>query len=433
MSAIAKALFLNGYKISGTDRDNSDTVKALNKLGIKINIGHSAENVNEADIIVRNAAIKDDFPEIIRAKERNLPIFDRPEVLGYLMKNYKRPVCIAGTHGKTSTTSMITEIAIAAKCEPTAFIGAELPTIGGTSILGNNDLFIAEACEYCESFLSFYPFVSVILNVEADHLDYYRDIDHIKESFTKFALLSKKNGGVIVNADDKNAMDCVKNIDRKIMTFGINAGDIRAANIKYNKAFASFDLKCCGITLCTVSLKVPGEFNVYNSLAAAAIAIFCDIDINAVKVGLEAFKGSSRRFEYKGEYNGATVIEDYAHHPTEMTSTLNTAMEMGFKRVICAFQSHTYTRTAKLFDDFVIALKIPDLSVIIDIFSAREINTTGITAEHLAENIPNSVCGGSIQNTAELLKKIARDGDLILTMGAGENNKIYDLMNLSKS
>jgi len=430
MSALAGLLLSKGIPVSGSDRQESDITKSLIASGARISYEHKAENVDGASIVVRTAAVHDDNPEVIRARERNIPVLERAEAWGHIMREYENVLCVAGTHGKTTTTSMLTMAAIEAGFDPTVMVGSNLPAIGGTLRIGGKGCFIAESCEYCNSFLSFAPTIAVVLNVDEDHLDFFKDIEDIIKSFREFCGLTPKEGLVVANADDHNAMRCIKGIERNVRTFGLDENaDVRAEDIFDDKGYFSFTVKIKGVHYADIKLKVPGKHNMYNALACCAAAEFLGMPGEAVRSGLAEFTGSSRRFQYMGKMEcGATVVDDYAHHPNEMKATLSAAREMRFKRILCAFQPHTYTRTKALFPDFVDALKQCDIAVLAPIFAAREQNAIGIYSSDLAKEVPGAIAFDTFEEIAEFLKREAGPDDLVLTMGAGNINEIGEML-----
>ena len=325
-----------------------------------------------------------------------------------------------GTHGKTTTTSMCTHIFLAAQRDPTVMIGGVLPALGAGHRVGKGDTIILESCEYCNSFLSFFPTVAVILNVDADHLDFFKDLEDVKHSFRRFAQLVPQGGCVVADGDDANTMDALKDLDKPMLTFGLEQGDIHAANLTWNKGLPTFDLIYKGETLGSISLRVPGIHNVRNALAAAGAALQLNVPVEAIREGLYAFGGAGRRFEHKGEYHGAVVYDDYAHHPHELQALLSTVKTLGYQRVICAFQPHTYTRTKELFDDFVEVLKLPDKVLLAEIFAARETDTLGISSKDLADRIPNAEFCPTLEDVTARFKELAQPGDLLITVGAGD-------------
>lgn len=419
MSGIALVLKQDGRHVFGADRTESKITRRLEAAGIPVHIGHDAKNIEGADLVIRNAAIHDDAPEIRAAREKGIPVMERPDAWGELMTGYGSAICISGMHGKSSTTGFASTIALEAGLDPTITIGAELPAIDGTMHIGAKKLFIAEACEYCNSFLSFKPTYAIVHNIEEDHLDFFKDLDDIKSSFRRYIALVPDHGAVIANIDDANVRDVIAGSDRPIVTYAIDRdADFRALEITFDRGFASFTV-AHGSNAQRITLKCPGRHSVMNALAAIAACVSAGICFAAACDGAAKFTGIGRRFEIKGTLNGALVVDDFAHHPTEMTATLKTAMEMGYDRVICAFQSHTYTRTAALFDDFAKALRIPDVTYVLETYAARETNTTGINATDLA-NAADAPYFSDIRMLAETLKQEAKKGDLILTMGAGD-------------
>ncbi len=427
MSSLAEVLLDMGLVISGSDSMESQNVRNLRELGIHIAIGHSAENItDDIEFVVRTAAVHDDNPEIVAAREKDIPVFERTQAWGTISRDYDNAICISGTHGKTTTTSMCTHICMAAEKDPTVMIGGTLPLLNAGHRIGHGNTIIMEACEYYNSFLSFYPTVAVVLNIEADHLDFFKDLEEVKRSFRIFASKVPEDGGTIVaNADDANTMDALKGIHRKMITFGMNSNaDVYARNIRYSGTTTTFDVIYKGRKFTDVTLHVPGVHNVKNALAATAACICVGIRPNAVKYGLAGFNGAGRRFEFKGKFNGADVYDDYAHHPGELKALLNTLDSLDYKRTIVVFQPHTYSRTAALFDDFVEQLKRPDVLLLAEIYAARESNTIGISSSALAERIPNASFYPDFDTLENALRAIARPGDIILTVGAGDVYKI---------
>lgn len=426
MSSLADVLRGMGIIISGSDMNNNKNARALSAAGIPVAIGHRAENITEdIEFVVRTAAVHDDNPEIVRAHELGIPVFERTQAWGAISRDYSNALCISGTHGKTTTTSMCTHILMAADKDPTVMIGGTLPLLNAGHRVGHGNTIIMEACEYYNSFLSFHPTVTVILNIEADHLDFFKDLEDVQHSFREFALRTPEDGCVVANLDDANTMEAIKDIPRTVMTFGLTAkADVYADNIEFKGANSHFDIKFNGQLFTDVTLHVPGLHNVKNALAAAAAAICLGVKPNAVKYGLAGFNGAGRRFEFKGKFNGADVYDDYAHHPGELKALLDTVEELNYKRSILVFQPHTYTRTAALFDDFVKQLKRPDVVLLAEIFAAREQNTIGISSASLAEQVEGAEFFPTFPELEAELKRRARPGDIILTVGAGDVYKI---------
>ncbi len=420
MSPLAQVLKGSGMDITGSDMNESPSVEHLRSLGIPVSIGHRAENIGRAELVIRTAAVHDDNPEIAAARQAGIPVFERAQAWGSIMRSYKNALCISGTHGKTTTTSMCTHIIMAAGLDPTVMIGGTLPLLGSGHRVGHGDTIILESCEYCNSFLSFFPTVAVILNIEADHLDFFRDLEDVEHSFRTFADLVPENGMIVANAEDENTMVTLKGETRPVLTFGVERGDVHAEGLVWDNGLPSFDVICRGETFAHIKLSVPGLHNVKNALAAAAAAFALAVPAAAVEQGLAAFRGAGRRFEHKGSYQGAEVYDDYAHHPGELKALLDMAATLGYQRVICAFQPHTYSRTKALFDDFAQVLRQPDVTLLAEIYAAREQNTIGISSNDLAQNIPGSKYFATLDELTAYLKQLAQPGDLILTVGAGD-------------
>lgn len=422
MCPLAEVLAGMGLQVQGSDMSESDTVRQLRAQGIPVAVGHSAENLKDCALVIRTAAIHDDNPEIAGAIARGIPVYERAQAWGAIMQHYQNAVCISGTHGKTTTTSMATHIFMAAQADPTVMIGGTLPLLHSGYRVGRGDTIILESCEYCNSFLNFFPTVAVILNVEADHLDFFKDLADIEHSFHAFADLVPQRGYIISNADDPGAREAVKGLSHPVFTFGIADpdADCTAHNVAFHDGCPTFDVVIRGEMYAHVELHIAGRHNILNSLAAASAAYVLGIPGSAVEEGLATFHGAGRRFERKGTFHGADVFDDYAHHPAELHALLTTAQSMGYERVICAFQPHTYTRTKALFDDFVRELQLPDVTILAEIYAAREKNDIGISSQDLAAKIPGAVYCSTLDQVADQLAKLARPGDLILTVGAGD-------------
>ena len=422
MCPLAEILHSEGFEITGSDTAESDTLARIRSYNIPVTMGHFPENVIGADLVVYTAAVKQDNPELVSAKEHNIPAIERCIMLGAVVDKYKKSVAVSGTHGKTTTTSMITQIFTMSDFDPTAVIGAKLPFINGNSRIGESDIMVCEACEYVDTFLKIYPVVSVILNVDEDHLDYFGTLDRIKQSFTKF--ISQTSSLIVINGDDENSMECVKNADtnsKNIVTFGFGENnDFRAVLTNQpDDVFDSFDLIHDGKTLCNITLKVPGKFNVMNALAASAATVSMGVSPDKVKTALETFGGAHRRFEILGHFGGITVADDFAHHPTELRATLTTAMNMHFKNVWAIFQPHTFSRTYMFLDEFAEVLSIPDHAILSEILPVREINTYNIYAKDLADKIDGCVWFKTFEEIADYVTQKASAGDLIITIGGG--------------
>ena len=426
MAPLAEVLAGMGLVIDGSDMAESDKTRYLRSLGIDIKIGHSAMNVApDIQFVVRTAAVHDDNPEIVEARARGVPVFERAQAWGAIMKDYDNALCIAGTHGKTTTTSMCTHILMAAERDPTVMIGGTLPLLHAGHRVGGGDTIILESCEYHDSFLYFCPTIAVILDIEADHLDYFSDLEDVKRSFREFAAKVPERGKIVANIDDRNTMDALAPLGRELFTFGLtDKADVYARNIHRVGANSEFDIYCHGKLFTSVTLHIPGIHNVKNALAATAACICLGVRPNAVKYGLAGFNGAGRRFEFKGKFNGADVYDDYAHHPGELKALLDAVEPLGYKRTILVFQPHTYTRTAALFDDFIVQLARPDITFLAEIDAAREHNTLGISSADLAQHIPGCRFFPDFGQIEEALRETARPGDIILTVGAGDVYKI---------
>ena len=420
MSGIARVLLANGVKVSGSDTSSSKIIDKLKQNGATVYPSHSAENISNQDLVVHTAAVKSDNPEIQEAIKKGIEVIDRAEMMGRLMKDYKNAVSVAGTHGKTTATSMMSYIMIKAMLEPTVMVGGELDILGGNYKIGKKDYFITETCEYCRSFLKFFPTIGIILNVEADHLDYYKDLDDIKDAFSSFARLVPEDGALVVCADDKNAMDCVKNVFAPVYTYGINNGEFTASDISYDSfGYPSFEVLRNGEKILDLKLNVTGIHNVSNAVGCTAAACAMGIDYKYIKEGLETFSGTKRRFEKKGVLNGALVIDDYAHHPTEIAATLNAIKNIKHNKLWTVFQPHTYTRTYTLYEDFKNVLKMADNVILADIYAAREKDTGLVSSKQLADDIENATYMESFEKIEKFLKENVSEGDIVLTMGAG--------------
>jgi len=422
MCPLAEVLQGMGLTVQGSDMTDSSTVKHLRSLGISVFIGHNADNLGDCDLVIRTAAVHDSNPEIAGAVARGIPVYERAQAWGAIMQRYSNALCVSGTHGKTTTTSMCTHIFMAAQADPTVMIGGTLPLLHAGYRVGHGNTIILESCEYCNSFLHFFPTVAVILNVEADHLDFFKDLHDIERSFHKFAELVPNAGHVIVNADNAGAMESVEGLSHSVFTFGMeHSADCTAANLTTDENGAPvFDILVRGEQYAHVTLHVYGHHNILNALAAAASAYVLGIPGSAVEEGLASFTGAGRRFERKGTFNGAEIYDDYAHHPDELHALLSTVKQLPYKRIIVAFQPHTYSRTTAFFEQFVEELKLADVAILAEIYAAREQNTLGISSSDLCRNIPGSVYCSTLDKVTEQLRTLAQPGDLILTVGAGD-------------
>lgn len=427
MSALAHILKNDGYRVSGSDFKESPTTKELASSGIPVAIGHRAENVEGVGLVVYTAAIKPDNPELSHARELGITTIERAVLLGAMMKNYRYPVAVSGTHGKTTATSMLSHILCESDLDPTILVGGVLPLIGGNFRDGGKDFFVTEACEYCGSFLKFYPLYSIILNIEEDHLDYFKDIDDIIDCFSQFVAKTPAGGAVIANFDDEDVIKAVKNSPAKVVSYALNCKecDYTVNNLSFDEnGYSSFDVLYRGEEYISVKLSVPGLHNVSNALAVIAASALLGVSKEGIRKGLLSYKGTNRRFEYKGTVNGAKIYDDYAHHPTEIKATLAAAKATGASRVRCVFQPHTYTRTYALKDDFAQSFTDCDDLIITDIFAAREPDTGLIHASELAEAISGAKYIKEFEDIEKYFKETAQEGDIIFTMGAGDIYKV---------
>ena len=410
-----------GMEISGSDMNASVSTDELISKGIAVSIGHRAENIGNADCLIRTAAAHNDNPEIAAARAKGIPIFERAQAWGYIMQAYKNAICVAGTHGKTTTTSMLTHIFMQAQRDPTIMIGGFLPLLGAGHRVGKGDTIILESCEYCNSFLNFFPTVAVILDVDADHLDFFKDLEDVEHSFRTFASLVPDDGLIVANGDDKNTRDTLAGMP--YLSFGFeNCNDVYGVN--FSDDFSAFDVFCGGARYAHLQLGVIGRHNAMNALAACAVAWKFGISGADAAAALAGFHGAGRRLEYKGSYHGADIYDDYAHHPGELKALLDTVENLNYKRMVVVFQPHTYSRTAALFDDFVKQLRRPDVLLLAEIFAAREKNTIGISSAALAEQIDGAVFCPTFDELEDTLRAIAAPGDIVLTVGAGNVYKI---------
>ena len=437
MSGLAELAIKQGYFVSGSDRSISEKAEVLRRKGAIVYEGHDAKNItDDITLVVYTLAVPLSNPELEEARKRNIPIIERGEYLGQICSHYKYSVAVAGTHGKTSTTSMLSSIFISAKKEPSIHIGGFFPLIKSNVLASNSDFFITEACEYHENFLHLHPFGEIILNIEAEHLDYYRDLNHVMDAFSKFVSFGDKNGFIVVCADDENAMNVIKNSNSSIITYSIKDknADVYAENITNSSHGSNYMLYYKQKPVTDICLNVPGLHNVSNSLAAAAAALFFSCSPESIKNGLEAFCGTGRRFEQKGEYKGAPLIDDYAHHPTEIKATLSAAKDIISKngKIYAILQPHTYSRALAFQDEFATALKDADTVIVSDIFAAREKDPGTISGLSMAEYFKskgiNALHISDFADIAKYIKEHAGENDIVITLGAGNINEVIGLV-----
>lgn len=433
MSGLAMVLLKNGYKVTGSDREKSHITDKLEKNGAVVYEGHSEKNVCGADLVVHTAAVHDDNPEMKQARADNIRLIDRAECLGAIMKLYKKAVGVSGTHGKTTTTGMLTHALMYADTDPTISIGGELDIIDGNIRAGKSDFFVTEACEYTNSFLKFFPYIAIITNIEEDHLDFFSGIEEIRESFSKFAQLTKKTGFVVANGDDENVKIALENTDCSIVYYG--SSDIceySYDNMILKNGCPEFDVIHNGEKISTIHLNVPGLHNVMNALAVVASCNLLGLDTETVSRGIETFKGTHRRFERLGALNGASIIADYAHHPTEITATLKSAKAFEYNRLWCVFQPHTYTRTKALWNNFLTCFSDCDKLILTHIYAAREafdgVTKASDLAAQIRQNGKDAVYIEDFSQVCEHLKENVAPGDMVFIMGAGDVIEIgYEL------
>ena len=427
MSGLAEVLLEEGFTVSGSDNKETSLTKKLESSGATVFYGQKASNIIEGiDVVVYTAAIHEDNEEYQAAVQQGLPMLTRAQLLGQLMTNYDMPIAVAGTHGKTTTTSMLSHILLAADADPTISVGGILKAIGGNIRVGDSEIFVTEACEYTNSYHSFFPKISVILNIDEDHLDFFKDLEDIRHSFRKFAELLPSDGCLVINGEIERLEEITQGLPCRVVTYGFDSSlNYRAANITHDEfGDASFDFIKDGVFVARITLSVNGDHNVSNALAALAVADLLDIPMAQANTGLKDFHGTNRRFEYKGEVNGITIIDDYAHHPTEIKATLTAARHYPHREIWCVFQPHTYTRTKALFPEFIEALSHTDHIVLADIYAARETDTLGMSsadiAKELCKNGADAYYLPSFKEIEQFCLKKCKKGDMLITMGAGD-------------
>lgn len=433
MSGIAELLLNHGYRVSGSDIADSKIIEKLRQHGGEIFIGHKSENIQNPDLVVYSAAIRADNTERVRAKELNIPQMDRAEMLGEIMKKYDRAIAVAGSHGKTSTTSLLSLIMEYSKLDPTIMVGGELDSIGGNIKIGKSNLFITEACEYVESFLRFFPYIAIVLNIDEDHLDYYRDINHIKEAFKKFVGLVPEEGYLVACFDDSNVREVCKAASCNLVTYGIKSkADFTAGDISFDReGHPSFNVFFNNSLYGNFNLKVPGLHNIYNALAAIATCHILGLDPGTIAENLCRYEGIHRRFDILGQVKGAKIVDDYAHHPVEIRATLQAAKQYPHNKIWAVFQPHTYSRTKALLKDFALAFDIADHIIITDIYAAREVEDVEINSKNLVDLINprlNAQYMSGFEKIADHLYENIQADDLVITMGAGDVYKIAEIL-----
>ena len=428
MYPLVQILASRGYRITGSDVNEGSIIESERALGVQVYMGHRAENVDGTNLVVYSAAIHPDNVEFQAARAHGIPCVERSVLLGYVSRMYQKSICVSGTHGKTTTTGMITTLLELAGRDPAAVIGGKLPLIGGYGKAGNGSSIVVEACEFSETFMHLSPSIAIILNIDNDHLDYYKTMGNLKMAFKKFALLCTHTA--IANADDANTIQVMNTLDRDVITFAIQKhADYRATNIQeYKPGFYEFDVLEFGEFFVHLQLGAPGYHNIYNALAMVSCVRLMGLEPRDAVRAAKNFQGTGRRFEIKGEVNGAVVADDYAHHPTELRATLETAKKMGYKRVWAVHQPFTYSRTRNLLDDFAQVLQIADRVVLTPIMGSREVDDGSVRSEDLAAKIPGCVVVESLDAAAEYIKANAEEGDLVITLGCGDVYKASDKM-----
>ena len=418
MCPLAEILHGKGYFLTGSDNNESDPLTRIKNLGIKVYMGHRAENIKGAELVVYSAAIAADNPELKAAREQGIPTMERSHMLGALTRHFDNVIGVCGTHGKTTVTSMITQILILNKMDPTAVIGGKLPLINSNGISGKSETMVCESCEFVDTFLQLSPDVAVLLNIDNDHLDYFKTMENMTLSFHKFLKMAKT---AYINGDDSRVLTAAKDIEANIITFGFGADNFyRAENIESRKRGFAFDVVRDNKKLINIEMHIPGRHNVLNGLAAFAVCFDMGVSADGIKDAVEKFTGAGRRFEFLGEYDGFMLADDYAHHPTEIKATLSAAKELDYNNVIAVFQPFTFSRTALLKDDFIKALSIADKVILTPIMGSREKNTYGIKSEDLAAGLHDVCIADGFENIADKIEEIARPGDLVITMGGGD-------------
>lgn len=433
MYPLAQILHTKGYYLTGSDNNETSTLEAVRKMGIPVTLGQRAENIEGADLIVFSAAIMEDNPELIAARkaaENGVRLAERAELLGLVTEQFSKAFCVSGTHGKTTTSSMLTSILLAADVDPSAVIGGKLRAIGGSGRAGRSEYMVCEACEFKDTFLHLFPNISVILNIDEDHMDYFKTMDNLKTSFVKFCDITTDI--IIANGDDENTMEVIRrcNTAARLVTYGAgDTNDFYAADLRQISDFKrEFTLMNKGEEMCRIEVNVPGLHNVYNAVAACAAAYSAGIPTDALQRGMESFTGAMRRFEKLAEIRGVTFVDDYGHHPAEIAATLKTAKEMSFRRVWCVHQPFTYSRTAALLDEFADALSIADKVVLTEIMGSREKNTYNIYSKDLAAKIDGCVWFPTFEEVARHVVDNVQDGDLVITTSCGDVYKVAEMM-----
>lgn len=426
MCPIAELLLSRGYIVTGSDKNDNDNVKRLKSLGITVYQEHKAENIIGANLVAYSAAVPASNPEMIAADEMGIPKMERSQLLGALTRCYDNVIGVSGTHGKTTVTSMITQILMINKCKPNAVIGGKLPMADSSCIVGDSQTLVCESCEFVDSFLQFSPDITVLLNIDNDHLDYFGTMENLENSFKKFVSMGKI---CYANGDDNRVKNIVSGIDSKVVTYGFSEeNDYYPQNIVVGKRGFCFDVMHCGEKVGHLEMSAPGKHNIYNGLVSFAVCYEMGVDSHGIADAISKFTGAGRRFEFIGESKGITVVDDYAHHPTEISATLNAAKTLDYNKVIVAFQPYTYSRVALLRDGMINALSIADKVFLTPIVASRETNTYGVSSENITDNLPDACVVADYDELAQNLIDSASAGDLIITMGAGDIYKVAHII-----
>ncbi|MBQ3550955.1 MAG: UDP-N-acetylmuramate--L-alanine ligase [Clostridia bacterium] len=426
MCPLAEILHSQGYVLTGSDVNESDPLKRVRAMGVEVFMGHKAENVHGAELIVYSAAINSENPELKEAAKLGIPTMERSKLLGAITRRYDRVIGVCGTHGKTTTTSCLTQVLVMNEQDPTAVIGGRLPLINANGIAGKSEFMVCESCEFVDTFLQLSPDMAVLLNIDNDHLDYFKTMDNLVASFAKFIKMSKV---AVINGDDELCKKAIEGFGGEVITFGLDpTNDYTATDIERASLGFKFTVNFKGEPLFDLELSVPGKHNVLNALSVVAACRYYGLDNGGIKKGIEAFGGAGRRFEKLGFFNGITLVDDYAHHPTEIAATLNAAKQLNFKNVIAVFQPFTFSRTELLKNEFIEALSIADKVILTPIMGSREVNTTGISSEHLAQGLKDCTVVAGLPEAAEKAVELAGDGDIIITMGGGDIYKSAYIM-----
>ena len=426
MCPLAEILSAKGYILSGSDNNESDPLKRVRALGATVYMGHDAKNIDGAELLVYSAAISEDNPELVEAKKHGIPTMERSHLLGALTRKYNNVIGVCGTHGKTTVTSMITHILILNKREPNAVIGGRLPLVNSNGVVGSSETLVCEACEFVDTFLQMSPDISVLLNVDNDHLDYFKTMDNLVNSFSKFVAMSKKT---FVNGDDELALKAATATNADIVTFGFDSkNNYYPENITKGKFGFCFDVFKNGKNIGHLDMHIPGKHNILNGLAAFSVCDDMGVEAKGIQKAVETFTGAGRRFEFLGKMNGFTLADDYAHHPTEIKATLSAAKELDYNNVIAVFQPFTFSRTALLKDEFIDALRLADKVILTPIMGSREVNTYGIYSEDIASKLKDATVVDGFENIADKVLETAKEGDLVITMGGGDIYKAAQIL-----